>query len=109
MPVKIRLAIKGARRNERVSIESSLFVLRECADQEIDVVVEKLEVVGDFLVSADRGHEDEHLAAYAAGDRIGRSQVEIGRDEDEFDAFPLHQVDHIERVRWGWRDAGLGF
>src|SRR5450759_3512160 len=108
MPVRIRLAIKGARRNEKVSIDRSLFELGERVDQQVDVVIEELEVVGDFLVSAHGGHQDHHLAAYIGGDRIGRAQVEVGLHKDQLDAFPLHQVDQVERVGGGRRDAGFG-
>ena len=44
----------------------SYLSLAKRVDQQIDVVIEKLEVVGDFLVSADRGHQDDHLAAHIA-------------------------------------------
>ena len=78
-------------------------------DQQVDVVVEELDVVGDLLDAADRRRHHQHLRAGVARDRVRRLQVEVRLDQDDLDVLPLHLLDQVERVRRRRRDAGLRF
>src|SRR6187455_1903853 len=68
MPVRMRLATKGAARNASIA-ESMVSSLRlgadflQRADEQVDVIVEQLEIVGDFLDAADRWRHHEDLGA----------------------------------------------
>src|SRR5262249_30304720 len=110
IPVRMRLATNGAARNS--SIEVSTLFAPSCPldrlDEQVDVVVEQLEVVGDFLDPTDRRRHDQHLAADVAGDLLRRLQVEVRLDEDQLHVLPLHLVDQIERVLRRRRNAGAG-
>src|SRR5437762_14062376 len=104
MPVRMRLATKGAARNESMDesiMMSERSLLRRAlnrVDEQIDVVVEQLEVVGHFLDASDRRRHHEDFRAGFASDGIRRLQIEIRLDEDDLDVLPLHLVDEIQRV-----------
>ena len=55
---------KGGEKKRESVHRWSLFELGERVDQQIDIVIEQLEVVGDFLIAAHRWHQDDHLAAH---------------------------------------------
>ena len=60
-------------------------------DEQVDVVVEQLEVVGHFLDAADRWrHAPGPCAPVVAGDRVRRLEVEVRLDQDELDVLRLH-------------------
>src|SRR3989442_885266 len=116
MPVRMRLATKGAARNESmdesIMMSPSAYLLRGAlnrVDQQIDVVVEQLEVVGHFLDASDRRRHHEDFRARFAPDGIRRLQIEIRLDEDDLDVLPLHLVYEIQRVLRRRRDARTRF
>src|SRR5438132_10006360 len=92
-------------------MRSSLFGagLFDGVDQQVQVVIKELEVVGDFLDAPDRWRHHHYFCAGLAADRIWRLQIEIGLNKHELDVGSLHLVDEIERVLRRRRDAGLRF
>src|SRR6266403_1070917 len=98
MPVRMRLATNGASRKRKISIERSPRLVRgvERLLQFVYVVVEKLEVVGDLFFSPNRRRQDEHLAARFARNGVGRFQVEVRLDNDDFDLVALHLLDQLD-------------
>src|SRR5216683_2364617 len=109
MPVRIRLAMKGGSRNENVFIELPLFNLGEGVHQQVDVVVEELEIVGDFLDAAYRGQQNHDLSADRLSDGIGRAQIEVRFHQYQLDAGALHGVDQLQGVARGRWNAGPRF
>src|SRR5262249_5255726 len=108
IPVRMRLATNGAARNSSIEV-STLFApscLLDRFDEQVDVVIEQLEVVGDFLDPAAAGRHDQDVAADVAGDLLRRLQVEVRLDQDQLHVLPLHVVDQIERVLRRRRNAG---
>ena len=79
--------------------------LLQCADQQVDVVVEQREVVSDFLHAADRGRHHQHLGAGRPADGVGRLQIEVRLDQHQLHVLPFHLVDQIERVLRRRRNA----
>src|SRR2546430_14823464 len=55
-----------------------------------DVVVEQLEIVGDLFFAADRGHQDDDLRAGFARNGVGRFEIEVWLNDDDFDTVALH-------------------
>src|SRR6202140_1635633 len=108
MPVRIRLATKGASRKRKISIERSPELMRgvECLLELAYVVIEKLEVVGDFFFPADGRRQDEHLATRIAGDGVRGFQIEVRLDHDDFDVLALHLLDQLDGVLRTRRNAG---
>src|SRR5262249_39254725 len=108
MPVRIRLATKGAARNERMSRSmasaSSHFLDR--GEQQVQIVGEELDVVRDLLLAADQRRHDQHLAAGLAGDRVGCLEVEIRLDELQLHVLPLHLGDQLQGMAGGGWYAG---
>ena len=78
-------------------------------DQQIDIVVEQLEIIGDLFDAADRRRHHEHLGAGFAADRVRGLQVEVGFDKHQLDVRSLHLIDEVERVLRCGRNARLGF
>src|ERR1700682_1152189 len=71
-----------------------------------DVVVEELEVVGDFFFAADRRHKHDDQAASGAGDGVGSFKIEVGFDDDDLHIFTFHLCNQFDGVLWGGRYAG---
>src|SRR5258708_189050 len=107
MPVKIKLATKGASKKVRTSMDSS-FDLREGFGQELDVVIEQLEIIVDFLDAAHRGKQNQDLAAHGLSDGIRSPQIKIRLYQNQLDVFALHGIDHFQCVTGRRRDARLG-
>src|SRR5438270_12605965 len=76
--------------------------------QFIDVVIERLEIVVEAGLAADRRVEHDHLRASFLRNRLRRLAVEIRLHDDGLDAVALDQVDQVERVRGRWRMPGFG-
>src|SRR5262245_65798336 len=71
--------------------------------EEVEVVIEQLEIIGDFLYTTHgRGHY-EHPGAGCPSDGVWRLQVEIRLYQDELHILTLHLIDQVKRVtrRWG--------
>src|SRR4029453_600766 len=114
MPAMTRLARNGHLRNSRTAASSCMVTsvprafraaVLQGPDEQIDVVVEKLDVVGNGLFAADRRRDDKDLGARLAGDRVRRLLIEIWLHQDHLDGLPLHLLDEIERVPGRWRNA----
>src|SRR5216683_370924 len=110
MPVRMRLATKGASRKRKISIERSPESVRgvERLLELADVVIEKLKVIGDFFFSPDRWRQNENLAASFAADGIGSLKVEVWLDHNHLDVFLLHLPDEFDGVLRTRRDARAG-
>src|SRR5258706_9899770 len=98
MPVKIKLATKGGSKKARVSFMNSSFDLREGFAQELDVVIEQLKIIIDFLHPAHRRKQNHNLAAHGASDGVRSPQIEIRLHQNQLDVFALHGVDHFQCV-----------
>src|SRR5713226_7360475 len=108
MPVRMRLATKGASRKRKISIERSPELVRglECLLQFADVVIKKLEVVGDFFFSSHRWRQHQHLAASFARHGVRCLQIEIWLDHNHLDVLLLHLPDEFDGVLRARRNAG---
>src|SRR4029434_4466278 len=100
MPVRMRLATKGAARKASIAESMSSSVcggadLLEGANQEIDVVVEQLEVVRHFFDSAHRRRHHQHLGSRLPADGGRRLQIEVRLNEYQLHVLSLHLVDQI--------------
>src|SRR5919198_3603633 len=106
IPVRIRLAAKGAARNFRILRSMSLLCSGglDRVHEELDVVIEELEVVGDLLLASDGGRHDQHFRSGLSRDRVRCLQVEVGLDHDDLHVLALHLLDHVDRVRRRGRD-----
>src|SRR5260370_33513217 len=109
MPVKIKLATKGGSKKARVSFMNSSFDLREGFAQELDVVIEQLEIIVDFLDPAHGRQQDQYLAAHGASDGVWSPQIKIRLHHNQLDVFALHGVDHFQCVTGRRRNAWLRF
>jgi len=67
----------GDERRQQKCQDVHLFGFGEGFDQQVDVEVEQLKVIGDLFVAAHRRHQHGHRAPGRRGDRIGRPQIEI--------------------------------
>src|SRR5260370_6838620 len=110
MPVRMRLATKGASRKRKISIEGSPELVGgvECLLQFGDGVIEKLEVVGDFFFSPDRWRQNENLAAGLARYGVRCLQIEVWLDHNHLDVLLLHLPDELDGVLRARRNAGPG-
>ena len=109
MPVRMRLAAKGAARklqDVEVHAVTRAPVGLDGGHQQLDVVVEELDVVGDLLLAAHRGRQHHHLGAGLPRDGVRRLEVEVGLDQEDLDALPLHLLDEVDGVAGRRRDAG---
>src|SRR5216684_8009517 len=109
MPVKIKLATKGGSKKARVSFMNSSFDLREGFAQELDVVIEQLEIIVDFLDPAHRRQQNQNLAAHGVSDGVWSPQIKIWLHHNQLDVFALHGIDHFQRVTGRGRDTWLRF
>src|SRR6266851_6110353 len=94
MPVKIRLAKKGASRKGSIAME----LLSGCVegfDQQIDIVVEELEVVVHAFFSTDRWQVHDYLRAGVPSNRLRCLEVKIGLDQYHLAVLPPHQLDQF--------------
>src|SRR5713101_7690367 len=107
MPVKIKLATKGGSKKARVSFMNSSFDLREGFGQELDVVIEQLEIIVDFLDAAHGRQQDQYLAAHSLSDRVRSPQIKIRLYQNQLDVLALHGIDHFQRVTGRRRNARL--
>src|SRR5947207_12539124 len=108
MPLKMRLATKGAARKLRTSISACFSGTLERACRQVDIVIEEFEVIGHLGNAAYRWQKHDGLAAYRVGDRVRRLGVEVRLDPDHLDILRLHLADQLERVARRGRNAGLG-
>src|SRR5437762_9714342 len=110
MPVRIRLATKGARRKLRVSMwyQGVSFGFRESGAQQVYIVIEQLEIIRDLLDAAYHGHENRYRAAGSLCDGVGRAQIKPRLYQNQLDAVAFHGVDDVERVGRRGRDSRLG-
>src|ERR1700681_3706125 len=109
MPVRIRLATKGASRKRKISIEAVSRTLVWGVERLLElayVVIEKLEVVGYLFFSADRRRQDENLSTGFAGHGVGRFQIEVRLDDAELDVVALHLLDQFHSMLRTGRNAG---
>src|SRR6266849_11067680 len=108
MPVRMRLATKGASRKRKISIERSPELVRgvERLLELADVVIEKPEIVGDFFFSPDRWRQNENLAAGFARYGVRCLQIEVGLDHNHLDVLLLHLPDEFDGVLRARRNAG---
>src|SRR2546425_421278 len=98
MPVKIRLAKKGASRKGRIAME----LLSGCAkgfDQQIDIVVEEREVVFHAFFPTDRWQVHDYLRPGFPSNRLRCLEVEIGLDQYPLAVLPPHQLDQFQGMR----------
>src|SRR5262245_933860 len=72
--------------------------LLNSVDQQVQIVIEELEVVCNFLRSSHRWQHDQYFGASGTADCIRRLQIEIWLDEDQLHILFLHVVNEIERV-----------
>src|SRR5258708_34528613 len=107
MPVKIKLATKGGSKKARVSFMNSSFDLREGFAQELDVVIEQLEIIVDFLDPAHGRQQDQYLAPPGVSDGVWSPQINIRLHHNQLDVFSLHGIDHFQRVTGRARDTWL--
>src|ERR1051325_2813600 len=108
MPVRIRLATKGASRKLNVSISSS-FHLCEGGRNQIEIVIEQLEIVRDFLDAADRWQQHQNRAAGGLRNGVRSAQIEIRLYQNQLDVFALHRIDNLQRMARRRRYARLWF
>src|SRR6266849_3306679 len=108
MPVRMRLATKGASRKRKISIERSPELVRgvECLLQFADVVIKKLEVVGDFFFSPDRWRQHQNLPTGFARHGVRCLQIEVWLDHNHLDVLLLHLPDELDGVLRARRNAG---
>src|SRR5260370_17490607 len=108
MPVRMRLATKGASRKRKISIERSPELVRgvECLLQFADVVIKKLEVVGDFFFSPDRWRQHQNLPTGFARHGVPCLQIEVWLDHNHLYLLLLHFPDQLTPVLRARRNAG---
>src|SRR5260370_17377795 len=108
MPVRMRLATKGASRKRKISIDRSAELVRgvECLLQFADVVIKKLEVVGDFFFSPDRWRQHQNLTTGFARHGVRCLQIEVWLDHNHLDVLLLHLPDELDGVLRARRNAG---
>src|SRR5712692_7140158 len=115
IPAMIRLARSGHLRNSRISIypprapseqSDGTYALPRSGEglhEKIHIVIEELEIIGNFFFAADRGHQDNHLRAGFARHRIRRLQIEVWLHQDDLHISPLHHGNQLHRMRRaGW-------
>src|SRR5207245_6391232 len=109
MPVRIRLATKGASRNRSTSIHppwKSLLRYLERFDQQRQIVIEQLEIVRDFSLASYRGRHDDYLRSCLSGDALRSLGVEVGLHEDQAYLFTFNHVDEFQcMARRGWNSG----
>src|SRR5260370_1757685 len=108
MPVRMRLATKGASRKRKISIERSPELVRgvECLLQFADVVIKKLEVVGDFFFSPYRWRQHQNLPTGFARHGVGCLTFEVWLYHNHLDVPLLHLPYSSDVVLWARRNAG---
>src|SRR4026207_621696 len=83
IPVRMRLAMNGARRNCNTSIQFSyaerkLLRFGKGLRELIDIIVEQLKIIVHFFHTAYRRQQDQHLPAGLLCNRVRGAQIEIG-------------------------------
>src|SRR6266849_2452097 len=118
IPAMIRLARSGHLRNSRISIypprapseqSDGTYALPRSGEglhEKIHIVIEELEIIGNFFFAADRGHQDNHFRAGFARYRVRRLQIEVWLHQDDLHIFPLHHGNQLHRVRRAGWNAG---
>src|SRR5260370_41909202 len=108
MPVRMRLATKGASRKRKIYIERFPELVRgvERLLELADVVIEKPEIVGDFFFSPDRWRQNENLAAGFARYGVRCLQIEVWLDHNHLDVLLLHLPDELDGVLRARGNAG---
>src|SRR5437016_12888320 len=107
IPVRMRLATKGASKKTRISIRSllALFCFVKGLLQLRNIVIKQLEVVGDFLFSAHRRHQHDDPRAGFTGDGVRCFQIEVRFHGDDLDPFAFHQAHQLYRMLRAWGNA----
>src|SRR2546425_8364138 len=114
MPVRIRLAKNGQRKNSRTSMlppvcgREALTRSGKRLGQQRYIVIEQLEIVGNYLLAAHRRQQDDHLACGFARYGVRGLQVEVRLDQDQLYPFALHQLNQLDSVRGAGRNRRPG-
>src|SRR5687767_2378154 len=114
MPAITRLARNGSARKLKtaLSISASVRAARfrarglERGHEQVDVVVEQLDVVGDGLLAPDRWRQHDYVRAGLCRNRLGSLLIEVRLHQDDLDLLPLHLLNELQRVTGRRRNAG---
>src|SRR3979409_440250 len=102
MPVKIRLARKGASKNGRISIRSPYCAALLCRlkrfGQQINIVVKQLKIIRNLLFASNGGQVHHYLSASFACDGLWGFEIEIRFHQHDLATFPLHQLNEFDSM-----------